>query len=222
MQHLYSFTFEIVSFDLEQLEALEDQFDVVAADGHGLTELSVVVEGDTLEVAYELARQEIGKVGICIKRYMPELVGRREIADRAGVTQQAVGNYIRGDRGSDFPGPYFPVAQGVWLWGEVLPWLQAQSGSIVDECTYPDRAQTESLGHRHWSDSTVDGASRIPNDRAEPSNWGQMVTTRAIAVSDTRMSSWLSVYRFRDLDSEVWFAQSKDQRFSKPVTEEQH
>lgn len=157
MSTLYSLTFEVDSFTDEQLDTIEQAFDVVASEGHGPTEITAILEADTPLAAAQIARRVIGGTGITIRRYLPDLVTRKDIAARAKVTTQAVGNYVRGERGTDFPAPYYDVASGVWLWGEVLPWLRGQGVHVEDPCSFLDRRDSETVMHRIWSDTKVDG-----------------------------------------------------------------
>lgn len=157
MRTLYSLTFEVASFTDEQLDDIEQTFDVIASEGHGPTEMTAILEADSPLAAAQVARRVIGGAGIMIRRYLPDLVTRKDIAERAGITTQAVGNYVRGERGSHFPVPYFDVASGAWLWGEVLPWLREQGVAVDDPCSYLDRRDSETVMQRIWSDSKVDG-----------------------------------------------------------------
>lgn len=157
MSTLYSLTFEVASFTDEQLDHIEQTFDVIASEGHGPTEVTAILEADSPLAAAQAARRAIGGAGVTIRRYLPDLVTRTDIAERAGITTQAVGNYVRGSRGSDFPAPYFDVASGAWLWGEVLPWLRAQGLRVEDPCSYLGRRDTEAVMNRIWSDAKVDG-----------------------------------------------------------------
>lgn len=63
---------------------------------------------------------------VTITRTHPDFVARQDIADRAGVTRQAVGQWIRGDRQrrTPFPDPINAVANGIWLWGDIYCWLR--------------------------------------------------------------------------------------------------
>lgn len=73
-----------------------------------------------------------------IQRVYSDLVTRAQIAERAGVTRQAVGLWIRGERHTDpaFPEPHVLGGGGLWLWRDVDQWL-AEVGLPHDEVSYP-------------------------------------------------------------------------------------
>lgn len=68
----------------------------------------------------------LAEVGVKVTRTHPDFVARQDIADRAGVTRQAVGQWVRGgrQRRTPFPDPINAVANGIWLWGDVHAWLR--------------------------------------------------------------------------------------------------
>lgn len=54
-----------------------------------------------------------------------DLVGRQEIAERAGTTPGMVDAWRR--RHADFPAPLVTLRQGpVWDWATVAPWVERQ------------------------------------------------------------------------------------------------
>ena len=77
--------------------------------------------------------------GVRTHRPHPEQVSRQDIADRAGVTRQAVGQWVRGVRqaATPFPIPYNSVAGGIWFWGDALDWLRRQGYSQATGLRYP-------------------------------------------------------------------------------------
>lgn len=52
-----------------------------------------------------------------------DLVGQHEIAERLGVTQQAVHNWTK--RQTDFPQPIVALfgGRGIWWWDEIKAWV---------------------------------------------------------------------------------------------------
>jgi len=62
------------------------------------------------------------------------LVNASDIAERSGLTRQAVSNYVKRHRGADFP---IPVARidtqsPLWLWSDVTCWLQSTDKPPID------------------------------------------------------------------------------------------
>lgn len=72
--------------------------------------------------AYEAMR----RAGAKVERIEPDhLVSLSEIAERAGLSRQAISLYTRAERGEDFPGPVAKVTSKhpLWDWPEVAEWL---------------------------------------------------------------------------------------------------
>lgn len=64
--------------------------------------------------------------GATVERFDPDfLVTKSDIAERSGLTRQAISNYAKGERGVDFPTPAFRVmtSSPLWDWVEVSDWL---------------------------------------------------------------------------------------------------
>lgn len=64
--------------------------------------------------------------GAHIERFDPDfLVTKSDIAERSGLTRQAVTNYANGERGANFPPPQFRVmtSSPLWDWVDVSEWL---------------------------------------------------------------------------------------------------
>jgi transcriptional regulator with XRE-family HTH domain len=98
---------------------------------------TLVHAGDAIEAGLRAAKA-LESSGIRVLRTYQDLVTRQDIASRLGVTRQAVGNWVRGERHDDtpFPSPVSLVAGGVWLWGDVVSWARA-SNHAVDEEHFP-------------------------------------------------------------------------------------
>lgn len=66
------------------------------------------------------------RAGAEVERIEPDhLVSLSEIAERAGLTRQAISLYTRAERGENFPGPVAKVTSRhpLWDWPEVAEWL---------------------------------------------------------------------------------------------------
>jgi predicted DNA-binding transcriptional regulator AlpA len=57
------------------------------------------------------------------------LISLSDIAERSGLTRQAISLYTKAERGSGFPNPVARVTSNspLWDWLEVTEWLHAQS-----------------------------------------------------------------------------------------------
>ena len=76
------------------------------------------------------AYEDILKTGAKVERVEPDhLVSLSDIAERAGLTRQAISLYTRAERGAGFPNPVARVTSNspLWDWLEVTEWLHAQA-----------------------------------------------------------------------------------------------
>ena len=106
----------------------EDRFydagcdDALVGLQRGLFVLDFAREADTLTEAVESAIADIHRAGAAIVRIEPDpLVSPSDIAERAGITRQAVSLYVNGERGEGFPTPVACVSgsRPLWKWSEV-------------------------------------------------------------------------------------------------------
>jgi hypothetical protein len=125
----YELIFEIGSPTDAQVDHLYGQADAIVAR-HGRTSLVTITSaGPSALTGARATVALLESIGMTICRLYEDLVTRSEIADRSGVTPQAVGLWIRGERHGEsanpFPEPYNYVGGStpVWLWGEVNLWL---------------------------------------------------------------------------------------------------
>ena len=129
-------------------DAIAESFDCLIATHSGMTSVTLSATGDTCVAAALSAIEQLRDLGAVPIRLIDDLVGRREIARRAGVTPQAVGLWIRGERhtASPFPPPFVDAGGGLWLWGELVPAL-ADRGVVVDgDVRYPSRLDSQRIG----------------------------------------------------------------------------
>ena len=87
--------------------------------------------GQTFDEAARTSLTHLQTLGLRVQRAVPDLLTRADIADRLGVTRQAVQNWIKGARQEDFPRALNPVNGGVWLWHDVRGWALA-NGRLAD------------------------------------------------------------------------------------------
>lgn len=117
-----------------RIEKVEEHLDIVIESHNGLTLATVTAEGSEAVAAALTAATVLAACGLRPVRSYPDLVTRQDIAERAQVTRQAVGNWVRGDRmqSDPFPSPANLAGGGVWLWGDVVAWLQRHDYEIDD------------------------------------------------------------------------------------------
>lgn len=136
----FELTFMLEELSDDVADKLLDSFDCVTGidhDGRGYITLSEF--GIDAQSAATKAAMALRGYGLRPMRLQPDLVGRAEIAERAGVTPQAVGNWVRGDRyrADRFPAMFSEAAGGVWLWGDVLDWLHQRGMCTEETLRYP-------------------------------------------------------------------------------------
>lgn len=102
--------------------------DALLALQRGLFVLHFDREADSLEEAVTSACADVQSAGATIVRIEPDpLVSASDIADRTGITRQAVSLYVNGERGDGFPKPVACISgpRPLWKWSEVALWLHA-------------------------------------------------------------------------------------------------
>ncbi|MGF1645985.1 MAG: hypothetical protein ACFCVF_03555 [Kineosporiaceae bacterium] len=124
-------TFELIFVTSElgdasdpRTEYLLDAYDGVVSTHGGLTLAALSCPGRSAFDAAVRAVADIEAPGIRVLRLHEDLVTRAEIARRAGVTPQNVGQWIRGERQSGFPTAHHAAAGGLYLWHDVNAWLE--------------------------------------------------------------------------------------------------
>ena len=92
-------------------------------------------EAENFENAARSACEDIRSAGAKILRIEPDpLVSSSDIAERAGITRQAVSLYTTGGRGDNFPLPVAGITSSrpLWSWEEVARWF-ADRGKLTRE-----------------------------------------------------------------------------------------
>jgi hypothetical protein len=166
----YEMRFEVRAIPEDIEDAVAEAFDCLISSHSGVTSVTLSAQGDTCLAAALSVIETLRDLGAAPTRLIDDLVGRREIARRAGVTPQAVGLWIRGERhtSSHFPPPFIDVGGGLWLWGEVVPAL-AERGLRVDvDVQFPTRLDSQRIGGilaAMQIESEVGGSSTDPTHR---------------------------------------------------------
>jgi len=128
-----TFEFSIIASGLDP-EAMDfaDRFFAAGCDdatisfqkGHII--LDFAREANSLEDAISSAVENVTNAGAKVDRVEPDpLVSLIEIAARSGLTRQAITNYVKGDRGKDFPAPVARITanSSLWDWATVAKWM---------------------------------------------------------------------------------------------------
>jgi len=129
--------FTIVASGLDpEIDGYEDRFFEAGCDDATLSfQKGVIIAEFAREVvsfskAIATAYEDILKTGAKIERVEPDyLVSLSDIAERSGLTRQAISLYAKAERGSGFPNPVARVTSNspLWDWLEVTEWLHALS-----------------------------------------------------------------------------------------------
>lgn len=127
--------FTIIASGLDpEMEGYEDRFFEAGCDDATLSfQKGVIIaefarEAVSFSNAVVSAYEDILKTGARVKRVEPDyLVSLSEIAERSGLTRQAISLYTKAERGSGFPNPVARVTSNspLWDWFEVTEWLYA-------------------------------------------------------------------------------------------------
>lgn len=138
-----------------RIAEVEEHLDIVVESHSGLTLATVTSEGADALTAALGAAAVLTSCGLTVMRSYPDLVTRQDVADRAEVSRQAVGNWVRGDRmqSDPFPAPVNLAGGGAWLWGDVVAWLRRHDYEI-DAIGFP------SMDDHARIDAALVGASR--------------------------------------------------------------
>lgn len=139
---VYEVTLELPQISDEQEDAIVELTDGVIATHYGVTTVTVDAEGDDYLSALRGMNRMLSRIGVAPRRLVMDLVSRSEIAERAGVTRQAVGNWVNGTRQvGTFPAPFVLSGGGLWLWAEVAQALRSQGLMIDEGLAHPTRSQ---------------------------------------------------------------------------------
>lgn len=150
----FEFTFQVGAIPERMVDSLIDDFDATIGTEHGgQASITVTMPGSTCRETASQAIMQLTARGLDVRRLAEDLVTRADIAERLGVTRQAVGNWVRGDRQGAFPAPANAVSGGVWLWGDVADWARTNLGFDTLGLSLPTRADIDvingALARRH-------------------------------------------------------------------------
>lgn len=114
-------------------------------------------EAATVDEAIASAIENVMAVGATVDRIEPDpLVSLSDIAERVGVTRQAVTMYAKGARGENFPAPSVKVTDDrpLWSWPSVAEWFFAR-GQL------PEEALIEAIVVKEANDAIASGDKSI-------------------------------------------------------------
>lgn len=127
-----SFQFAIIASGFDPASSYEDALFEAGCDDatislqKGLLIAEFDREAESFASAVSSACQNMGNAGLKIARVEPDdLVTLSEIAERVGLSRQAIFLYAKGERLSGFPAPTAKVTarHPLWSWHAVAGWL---------------------------------------------------------------------------------------------------
>ncbi|HEX2764105.1 MAG TPA: hypothetical protein VHM92_09755 [Allosphingosinicella sp.] len=135
--------FTVIASGLDpEADGFEDRFFEAGCDDATLSfQKGVIIvefsrEAVSFSKAVASAYEDVLRAGAHVGRIEPDhLVSLSEIADRAGMSRQAISLYTRAERGSEFPNPVAKVTSKhpLWDWQEVSEWLYRNDKIGIDE-----------------------------------------------------------------------------------------
>jgi hypothetical protein len=121
-QYELNFITQPINEDIE--DALLDQGCFVERHG-SLTIVSLDSRAaDSYRASLDAARK-LERLGVHVERLDLDLLNKSQIADRAGVSKQAVQAWV--DK-PDFPEPHTASSGLLWTWGDIASWLRDTRG----------------------------------------------------------------------------------------------
>lgn len=161
--------------------------DAVVGLQRGVFALHFDREASSFEEAVGSACADVERTGATVRRIEPDpLVSSSDIAERVGLSRQAVSNYVTGERGQGFPAPVACVttARPLWSWSEVATWL-CTKGRLSDETV--GRARSLEKLNAGLVNSKTEVTE--PVSRSEPNTYAtssRSTTSRAPLAQDFR------------------------------------
>ena len=167
MMKTHDFTIIASGLDPEAAD-FEDRFFEAGCDDATLSfQKGVIIaefhrEAVTFSAAVASAYEAVLRAGARVERIEPDhLVSLSEIAERSGLSRQAISLYTRAERGENFPGPVAKVTSKhpLWDWPEVAEWL-FERGTLSREDVVEARIVKEANCHLEATDVVGDGLAR--------------------------------------------------------------
>lgn len=187
----YELTFITHALEEPVIEDLLNTFDCITGETHGGSEfITITAAGRSAVEAAKSMHMELAKRGVMVERLEPDLVSRRDIAERLQVETQAVGNWIRGDRRASFPHPYHEVANGVWLWTDVVEWSRRARGvDPADGLQFPTREEIDEVNV-----CLQRGYEPLPTARGDRTFWMPLGVHSGAEMHDPKLTAHYTVH----------------------------
>lgn len=152
----YEFMFVVDELRDAQIDQLVDDLEASVATHHDMTLVTVSASAVSAVTAGRSLIHELTSRGVVLHRVYDDLVTRNQIASRAKVTPQTVGNWVRNDRRADapFPKPHVLGPSLLWRWADVNAWLARTGMEHDDDVAYPtltDLAEIELVIGRSYA-----------------------------------------------------------------------
>lgn len=99
-------------------------------------------------------------IGLEIERFAPDfLVTPSDIVERTGLSRQCINNYVKGERGENFPAPIMRVTtpSPLWDWVDVSRWLH-KNGKVDQPVV------TEAVISRVANTFITNNAAKVPQE----------------------------------------------------------
>jgi hypothetical protein len=139
-----------IAFVIETVEADDPRIDqamealpgTTISGALGLAVATTLIDAHTAIEAGLRAAKALAAADLTPLRTYQDLVSRQDIADRVGMSRQAVGNWVRGERQNSqpFPAPVTLASGGLWLWTSVVRWIEAMGVAELNESALPTLA----------------------------------------------------------------------------------
>lgn len=141
----FEMTFEVPPVPDAVEDRIVELLDATIAEHLGVRTATILVDAHDCVAAAAAALDLFQHAGVTPRRLVDDLVTRTQIAERVGVTRQAVSNWVSGVRqvGSEFPPPYVLTGGGLWLWGEVVDYLRGIGVAVEEDATFPTRREAQ-------------------------------------------------------------------------------
>jgi predicted DNA-binding transcriptional regulator AlpA len=161
------FRLVVEGFDVDderQVAALHENCDATAASICGVTTITLTAAADEDRLA--TARCAISRLEGCTGARAVDLdldlVDAGEIAERTGLSRQAVNLLATGKRGQRFPVPYaLPGGHRVWTWAAVNVWLAEYRAQLADPVQHLTRTEQRQLAAWLASRDSADAAELL-------------------------------------------------------------
>lgn len=160
-----NFEFTIIASGFDPNEPYEDALFEAGCDDATLSIQKgvLIAEFDREAVSFSRAVasacENVAAAGYIIERVEPDhLVSLSEIAERAGLSRQAISLYAKGERQEGFPPPAAKVTSKfpLWDWQEVADWLHAKT-FVSKEVAVEARVVKEANVHINSKEVSHDG-----------------------------------------------------------------